>query len=80
MRLADYSSDERCFEFDLRTGAYSHLKLPTPRTNRAGYSGMAQLLRCPRKVKVQVAKYLLEGTRGSPSAPRNGTSSMAHSL
>jgi len=61
MRLADYSSDEHCFEFDLRTGAYSHLKLPTPRTNRAGYSGMAQLLRCPRRGKVLVAKYLLDG-------------------
>jgi hypothetical protein len=61
MRLADYSSDEHCFEFDLRSGAYSHLKLPTPRTNRAGYSGMAQLLRCPRKRKVLVAKYLLDG-------------------
>src|SRR4030095_163374 len=61
MMLADYSSDERCFEFDLRTRAYSRLKLPAPRTNRAGDSGMAEVRRCPRKGKVLVAKYLLDG-------------------
>jgi hypothetical protein len=61
MRLADYSSDKHCFEFDPHTGAYSRLKLPTARTNRAGYSGMAQLLRSPREGDVLVAQYLLEG-------------------
>jgi hypothetical protein len=61
MRLADYSSDEHCFEFDPHTGVYSHLKLPSPRTDRAGYSGMGQLLRSPREGKVLVAKYLLDG-------------------
>ena len=61
MRLADYSSDEHCFEFDPRTGVYSRLRLPTPRKDRAGYSGMGQLLRSPREGKVLVAKYLLDG-------------------
>ena len=61
MRLADYSSDTHCFEFDPHTGAYSRLKLPMPRTGRAGYSGMAQLLRSPREGTVLVAQYLLEG-------------------
>jgi len=61
MLLADYSSDEHCFEFDPHTGVYSHLKLPSPRTDRAGYSGMGQLLRSPREGKVLVAKYLLDG-------------------
>jgi hypothetical protein len=61
MLLADYSSDEHCFEFDPHTGVYSHLKLPTPRKDRAGCSGMGQLLRSPREGKVLVAKYLLDG-------------------
>jgi hypothetical protein len=61
MRLADYSSNERCFEFDPVTGIYSHLKLPATRKSRAGYSGMGQLLRSPREGKVLVAKYLLDG-------------------
>jgi hypothetical protein len=61
MLLADYSSDDHCFEFDAHTGAYSHLKLPTPRKDRAGYSGMAQLLRSLREGKVLIAKYLLDG-------------------
>ena len=61
MRLADCSSDKCCFEFDPHTGVYSHLKLLTPRTQRAGYSGMAQLLRSPREGTVLVAKYLLDG-------------------
>jgi hypothetical protein len=61
MLLGDYSSDEHCFDLDLHTGIYSHLKLPTPRKGRAGYSGMAQLLRSPREGKVLVAKYLLDG-------------------
>ena len=61
MLLADYSSDEHCFEFDVHTGVYSHPKLPTPRKDRAGYSGVAQLLRSPREGNVLVAKYLLDG-------------------
>jgi hypothetical protein len=61
MLLADYSSDEHCFDFDPHTGVYSRRKLPAPRTNCAGYSGMAQLLRSPREGKVLVAKYLLHG-------------------
>jgi len=61
MRLADYSSDEHCFEFDPRTGVYSRLRLPTSRKDRAGYSGMGQLLRSPREGKVLVAKYLVDG-------------------
>lgn len=61
MLLGDYSSDEHCFEFDPHTGVYSHLKLPMPRKDRAGYSGMGQLLRSPREGKVLVAKYLLDG-------------------
>ena len=61
MLLGDYSSDKHCFEFDVHTGVYSRLKLPTPRKDRAGYSGMGQLLRSPREGKVLVAKYLLDG-------------------
>ncbi len=61
MRLADYSSNDRCFELDPHTGVYSHLKLPTGRKSRAGYSGVAQLLRSPREGKVLVATYLLDG-------------------
>jgi hypothetical protein len=61
MLLADYSSDNRCFEFDAHTGVYSHITLPSPRTTRAGYSGQAQLLRSPADGKVLVAKYLFAG-------------------
>jgi hypothetical protein len=61
MRLADCSSDNHCFEFDPHTGAYSRLRLPSPRKDRAGYSGMGQLLRSPREGKVLVAKYLRNG-------------------
>jgi len=61
MRLADCSSDNHCFEFDPHTGAYSRLRLPSPRKDRAGYSGMGQLLRSPREGKVLVAKYLRDG-------------------
>ena len=61
MLLADYSSPRHCFELDPDTGVHSHLKLPTPRKGRAGYSGMGQLLRSPREGKVLVAKYLLGG-------------------
>jgi hypothetical protein len=61
MLLGDYSSDKHCFEFDVHTGVYSHLKLPTPRKDRAGYSGIGQLLRSPREGRVLVAKYLLDG-------------------
>ena len=31
MLLADYSSDDHCFEFDSHTGVYSHLALPMAR-------------------------------------------------
>jgi hypothetical protein len=58
MLLADYSSDNRCFEFDPNTGAYSHIKLPAPRKDCVGYSGMGQLLRSLAEGKVLVAKYL----------------------
>jgi hypothetical protein len=58
MRLADYSSDDKCFEFDPNTAAYTHVKLSAPRTNRVGYCGIAQLLRSPAEGKVLVAKYL----------------------
>jgi len=61
MLLGDYSSDEHCFEFDVHTGVYSHLKLPAPRKGRGGYAGVAQLVRSPREGIVLVAKYLLEG-------------------
>lgn len=61
MRLADYSSDEHCFEFDPHTGRYSRLKLPRRRESRAGYSGMGQLLRSPREGTVFLAKYLRDG-------------------
>lgn len=61
MLLADYTSDDRCFEFDPNTAAYSHLKLSAPRKSGVGYSGVAQLLRSPGKGKVLVAKYLLSG-------------------
>jgi hypothetical protein len=61
MLLTDYSSDEHCFEFDPHTGVYSHLKCSTPRKDRAGYSGVGQLLRSPREGTVLVAKYLLDG-------------------
>jgi hypothetical protein len=61
MLLADYSSDDRCFDFDPGTGGYSRLELPVPRTSRAGYSGQAQLLRSPAEGKVLVAKYLFAG-------------------
>ena len=61
MRLADGSSERSCFELDPRTGVYSRLKLPTPRSERRGYSGMGQLLRSPREGKVLFAEYVLDG-------------------
>jgi hypothetical protein len=61
MLLADYTSDDCYFEFDPDTGAYSHTKLAAPRKNRAGYCGMAQLLRSPGKGKVLVAEYVSSG-------------------
>lgn len=61
MRLADCSSERYCFELDPRTGAYSRRKLPTPRSERRGYSGMGQLLRSPREGKVLFAEYVLDG-------------------
>ena len=61
MRLADCSSGRYCFELDPHTGVYSRLKLPTPRSERRGYSGIGQLLRSPREGKVLFAEYVLEG-------------------
>jgi len=64
MLLADYTyhvSGDRCFEFDPETGAYSHFKVSVSERNRAGYSGVGQLLRSPGRGRVLVAKYLLEG-------------------
>ena len=54
VRLGDCSSDRRYFEFDPDTGAWSHLL----RMDRAGRSGIGQLLRSPGEGKVFVAKYL----------------------
>jgi hypothetical protein len=59
MRLADYTSDNKCFEFDPNTAAYTHVKLSAPRKDRLGYAGLAQLLRSSAEGKVLVAKYLL---------------------
>jgi hypothetical protein len=59
--LSDYSSQDRYFEFDPDTGAYSHIKLPARRKYRAGYSGVAQLLHSPGEGKVLVAQYLWAG-------------------
>ena len=61
MVLADYSSEHHRFDFDPSTGGYSRLKLATPRKDRLGYSGMAELLRSPAEGKVLVASYLLSG-------------------
>jgi len=64
MLLADYTyhvSGARCFEFDPKTGAYSHFKLSASGENRASYSGVRQLLRSPGEGRVLVAKYLFEG-------------------
>ena len=58
MLLADYSSQDHYFEFDPDAGDYSRIKLPERRKDRAGYSGVAQLLNSPEKRKVLVAKYL----------------------
>jgi hypothetical protein len=59
--LSDYSSQDRYFEFDPDAGAYSHIKLPVRRKDRAGYSGVAQLLHSPGEGKVLVAQYLWAG-------------------
>jgi len=61
MLLADYTSDNHCFEFDPNTGVYSRIKLPVPRKDCTNFSGMAQLLRSPGKGKVLVAKYFSSG-------------------
>jgi len=61
MLLADYASEHHCFEFDPNTGVYSHIKLPAPRKDCAGYSGMAQLLRSLGEGKVLVAEYCSAG-------------------
>ncbi len=61
MQLADYTSEDRYFEFDPNIGIYSHIKLSVPRKDCAGYSGMAQLLRSPGEGKVLVSKYFSSG-------------------
>jgi hypothetical protein len=62
MLLAEYDrSGRHYFEFDPNTGAYSQIKLSAPRKNRAGFSGMGQLLRSPGEGKVPVAQYLWFG-------------------
>ncbi len=61
MLLGDYSSQDRHFEFDPDTGAYSQIKLPVRRKDRVGYSGTAQLLHSPEEGKVLVAEYLWSG-------------------
>ena len=61
MRLADCSSERYCFELDPHTGVYSRLKLPTPRSERRGYSGIGQLLRSLREGRVLFAEYVLDG-------------------
>jgi hypothetical protein len=61
MLLADYSSEDHCFEIDPDTAAYSHIKLTERRKNRAGYSGIAQLLHSTKEGKVLVAQYVWSG-------------------
>ncbi len=61
MLLADYTSENRCFEFDPDTGIYSHLKRSVPRKDLVGYSGIAQLLCSPGEGKVLVAEYISSG-------------------
>ena len=59
MRLIAYGTQDRCFEFDPQSGAYSHLELPEVRKGLAGYSGAGQLLRSLGEGTVFVAKYRL---------------------
>jgi hypothetical protein len=61
MKLADYTSDNYYFEFEPNSGAYSRLKLPSPRKSCSNFSGMAQLLRSPREGLVLVASYIDNG-------------------
>lgn len=61
MLLGDYSSDNRYFEFDPETGAYSRHKLEASRKGRMRYTGNAQLLRSPGEGKVLIAQYLFFG-------------------
>ena len=61
MRLIDYDSNDRCFEFEADSGTYSRIRLPETRTRRAGYAGAAQLVRSLREGKVLLAKYLRSG-------------------
>ena len=58
MRLIEYGgSADTCIELDPHTGAYSRVRLATPRKGRAGYSGAAQVLRSIGEGKVLVAQY-----------------------
>lgn len=61
MLLADYASDDHCFEFDSNSGVYSHIRLSAPRKDCVGYCGMAQLLRSLEEGKVLVAEYFSAG-------------------
>jgi len=61
MKLADYTSDNYCFEFDLNSGKYTRLKLSSHRKDCGNFSGMGQILRSPRDGKVFVASYVYDG-------------------
>ncbi|WP_164932013.1 hypothetical protein [Janthinobacterium sp. 17J80-10] len=58
MKLADYTSDDRYFDFDPNSGHFSRVKLSSPRKDCSNFSGMAQLLRSPREGSVLVASYV----------------------
>jgi hypothetical protein len=60
MRLADYVHEDRCFELDPETGRFESSALATPRTDRKGYYGIAQLLRAKRQDTL-VATYCQDG-------------------
>jgi hypothetical protein len=60
MKLADYGHNDRFLEFDPETGSFESVGLVTPRTDRRGYCGVAQLLRVKRR-PVLVATYCQEG-------------------
>ncbi|WP_189346100.1 hypothetical protein [Undibacterium macrobrachii] len=57
MKLADYTSDNYYFDFDLNSGKYARLKLSSARKDFGNFSGMGQILRSPRAGKVLVASY-----------------------
>jgi hypothetical protein len=70
MRLGDYGSANRYFEFDPDTGVYSRHKDEAPRKSLAGFAGNAQLLRSPREGRVLVAQFLLSGEPWFSIGPR----------